>query len=249
MLYYEFAPLKEDYKTIIVSVTEIEKALTPKPSFVTELEPKKKANTYWVWNLIENIIFANINQWEEFARKEIEICRRMMNPSRMKYYSPSWVEDKQFQRLYDWLDQLIPLSKQYEAIGLYDIRNLRSAVEIDFSGYKVILTGEIDWWMDGVALFDCKTAKKKWDEAEKRESECYQGRFYPWFQFLAHPEVDTLAFSYLVFTKQKTIQHQNITRFVTREEAEGFVKQKLYEYLLWVHKGEIETTENSLDRM
>ena len=48
MLYKEFAPLKEDYKTIIVSVTEIEKALTPKPSFVTELPPKKKANTYWV---------------------------------------------------------------------------------------------------------------------------------------------------------------------------------------------------------
>lgn len=249
MLYKEFAPLKEDYKTIIVSVTEIEKALTPTPSFVTELSPKKKANTYWVWNLIENIIFANINQWEEFARKEIEICKRMMNPERMKYYSPSWVEDKQFQRLYDWLDQLIPLSKPYEALGMYDIRNLRSAVEVDFSGYKVILTGEIDWWMDGVALFDCKTAKKKWNETEKRELECYQGRFYPWFQFLAHPDVDTLAFSYLIFTKQKTIQHQNITHMVTREEAEEFVKQKLYEYLLWVHKGEIETTENSLLRM
>ena len=249
MLYKEFAPLKEDYKTIIVSVTEIEKALTPKPSFVTELPPKKKANTYWVWNLIENIIFANINQWEEFARKEIEICRRMMNPERMKYYSPSWALDNQFQRLYDGLDQLIPLSKPYEALGMYDIRNLRSAVEVDFSGYKVILTGEIDWGMDGVALFDCKTAKKKWNENEKWEFECYQGRFYPWFQFLAHPDVDTLAFSYLVFTKQKTIQHQNITHMVTREEAEGFVKQKLYEYLLWVHKGEIETTENSLERM
>ena len=249
MLYKEFAPLKEDYKTIIVSVTEIEKALTPTPSFVTELAPKKKANTYRMGNLIENIIFANINQGEEAARKEIEICRRMMNPERMRYYSPSWVEDKQFQRLYDWLDQLIPLSKQYEAIGLYDIRNLRSAVEVDFSWYKVILTGEIDWWMDGVALFDCKTAKKKRDEKEKRELECYQGRFYPWFQFLAHPEVDTISFSYLVFTKQKKIQHQNITHFVTKEEAEEFVKDKLYNYLLWVHKGEIETTEWSLDRM
>jgi hypothetical protein len=31
---------------------------------------------------------------------------------------------------------------------MYDIRNLRSAVEVDFSGYKIILTGEIDWGMD-----------------------------------------------------------------------------------------------------
>ena len=249
MLYHCFAPLKEDYRTIIVSVTEIEKALTPTPSFVTELEPKKKANTYRMGNLIENIIFANINQWEEAAQREIEVCRRMMNPERMRYFSPSWVEDKQFQRLYDWLEQLIPLSKPYEAIGLYDIRNLRSAVEVDFSWFKVILTWEIDWWMDGELLFDCKTAKKKRNEKEKRDNECYQGRFYPWFQFLAHPEVDTIAFSYLIFTKQKTIQHQNITRMVTREEAEEFVKQKLYEYLLWVHNGNIEATENSLDRM
>ena len=249
MLYHCFAPLKEDYKTIIVSVTEIEKALTPTPSFVTELEPKKKANTYRMGNLVENIIFANINQWQEAAQREIEVCRRMMNPERMRYFSPSWVEDKQFQFLYDWLEQLIPLSKTYEAIGLYDIRNLRSAVEVDFSWFKVILTWEIDWWMDGVALFDCKTAKKKRNENEKRQFECFQGRFYPWFQFLAHPEVETISFSYLIFTKQKTIQHQNITRMVTREEAEEFVKSKLYDYLLWVHNGEYEATEDSLLRM
>ena len=249
MLYHQFAPLKEDYKTIIVSVTEIEKALVPTPPFVGELEPKKKANTYWIWNLVENIVFARINQWVDAAQHQIEIARSMMNPERMKYFSSSWDEDKQFQRLYNWLEQLIPLAEQYEAIGMYDIRNLRSAVEIDFSGYKIILTGEIDWWMDWSMLFDCKTAKKKWNETEKRELWCYQWRFYPWFQFLQHPEIDVISFSYLVFTKQKKIQHQNITHIIKRDEAEQFVKEKLYEYLVWVHEGNIETTENSLDRM
>lgn len=249
MLYYQFAPLKEDYKTIIVSVTEIEKALVPTPSFVQELEPKKKANTYWVWNLVENIVFARINQWVEAAQHQIEIARSMMNPERMKYYSSSGVEDKQFQRLYDWLEQLIPLAEQYEAIWLYDIRSLRSAVEVDYSWFKIILTWEIDWGMDWNALFDCKTAKKKRDEGEKWGEWCFQWRFYPWFQFLQHPEIDSIAFSYLVFTKQKKIQHQNITHIITREEAEAFVKDKLYDYLLGVHKWEIETTESSLDRM
>lgn len=249
MLYHQFAPLKEKYETIIVSVTEIEKALVPTPSFVQELEPKKKANTYWVWNLVENIVFARINQWAEAAQHQIELARSMMNPERMRYFSSSWVEDKQFRRLYDWLEQLIPLSEQYEAIGSYDIRNLRSAVEVDFSGYKIILTWEIDWWIDWEMLFDCKTAKKKWDENEKWNEGCYQWRFYPWFQFLQHPELDMIAFSYLVFTKQKTIQHQNITHIIKRDEAEQFVKEKLYDYLLWVHKGNIQTTESSLDRM
>lgn len=249
MLYKQLAPLKEDYKTIIVSVTEIEKALVPTPSFVWELEPKKKANTFWVGNLVEDIVFANINQGEEAAQKQIEICRRLMNPERMKYYSTSGVEDKQFSWLYDWLEQLIPLSAEYRMPWEYDIRNLRSAVEVDFSGYKVILTWEIDWGIDGQMLFDCKTSKKKWDENEKREFGCYQWRFYPWFQFLAHPEVENIAFSYLVFTKQKTIQHQNITHIVTRQQAEDFVKEKLYQYLLWVHKWEIEASEGSLDRM
>ena len=118
MLYHCFAPLKPEYKTIIVSVTEIEKALVPTPSFVQELEPKKKANTYWVWNLVENIVFARVNQWVEAAQHQIEIARAMMNPERMKYYSNSWVEDRQFIWLYDWLEQLIPLSEPYEAKGM-----------------------------------------------------------------------------------------------------------------------------------
>jgi hypothetical protein len=60
MLFKEYAPLKEDYKTIIVSITEIEKALVPASPFVGELEPKKKANTYWVGSLIENLFWSRI---------------------------------------------------------------------------------------------------------------------------------------------------------------------------------------------
>lgn len=249
MLYKEFHSLREDYKTIIVSVTEIEKALVPTPPFVWELEPKKKANTYWVWNLIENIVFARINQWEGAALKEIEICRGMMDPERMRYYTSSGTEDKQFKRLYDWLEQLIPLTNDYVAIGCYDMRNLRSLVEVDYSWFKVILSGELDWGIDWQMLFDCKTAKKKRDEKEKREFGCYQARYYSWFQFLQHPELEEIPFTYLVFTKQKTIQKQEITHIIKRQEAEDFVKNTLYQYLLWVHKWDIETTEWSLERM
>lgn len=248
MLYKQFAPLKEDYKTIIVSVTEIEKALVPTPSFVWELEPKKKANTFWVGSLIEDIVWARIQYWQEAAMRQVEICRKMMNPERMRYYSPSWVEDKQFRRVYDWLEQIVESAWQYEALWLYDIRSLRSMAEIDFSWFKVILSGEIDFWFDGQALFDCKSSKKKrWND--KYELGCFQWRFYPWFQFLMHPEIEDISFSYLIRTKQAKPQHQNITNIITRKEADDFVKDKLYQYLLKVHDGEIQPTEGSLDRM
>lgn len=249
MLYYEFHPLKEDYETIIVSVTELEKALNPTPDFMQIKDKKKLANTFWVGNLVEDIVFRHIQNWEEDAVKQIALVRQMMNKERMRYFSPSWEEDKQFQFLYDWLEQLISLTKEFCAPWTFDIRNLRSAVEIDFSWYKVILTWEIDWWVDGSYLFDCKTAKTKWKEDEKRETSCYQARFYSWFQFLMHPEITHMAFSYLVFTKQKKIQFQNITHILDRQECEEFVKDKLVQYLTKVKQGEIEVSDGSLDRM
>lgn len=249
MLFKEFAPLKEDYKTIIVSITEIEKALVPTPPFVGELEPKKKANTYWVGSLIENLFWSRIQYWQEYAQKQIEITRRMMNPERMKYYSPSGVLDKQFERVYNWLEKIVALAVPYEAIWMYDLRSVRNMVEVHYSWYRVIVSWELDRGIDGVALYDAKSAKKKWNEKEKREFGCYQARFYSRMQFLQNPDLEEIPFSYLVITKQATPQLQDITHIIKRQEAEDFVKDKLYQYLLGVHKWEIETTEWSLERM
>ena len=249
MLYKEFHPLKENYETLIVSVTEIEKALNITPDYMQIKDKKKLANTFWVWNLVENIVWNRIYKWVEAAQHEIEITRRLMNPERMKYYSPSWTEDKQFQWLYDWLEQLITLAEPYEAIGVYDIRSLRSALEIDFSWYKVVITGEIDWGIDWVALYDCKTAKSKWNTDEKWLTGCYQARYYSYMQFLAHPDLKEIPFTYLVFTKQKKIQLQEFKVNITREEAESFVKMTLMEYLTQVKKWDIVPSEDSLDRM
>jgi hypothetical protein len=87
-----------------------------------------------------------------------------------------------------------------------------------------------------VALYDAKSAKKKWNEKEKWEFGCYQARFYSRMQFLQNPDLEEIPFSYLVVTKQATPQLQDITHIVKRQEAEDFVKDKLYQYLLGVHK-------------
>lgn len=249
MLYYELRPLKENYETIICSVTEIEKALNPTPDYMQIKDKKKMANTFRVGNLVEDIVWARIQRWEESARHQIEIARKLMNKDRMHYFSPSWVEDKQFQFLYDWLDQLVALAEPYEAIGCYDLRNLRSALELDCSWYKVIVTWEVDWGIDWEAIFDCKTAKTKWNTNEKWLTGCYQARYYSFMQMLAHPWLEEIPFTYLIFTKQKKIQLQEFKVNITKEEALGFIKMTMKEYLTQLKQWNIEASDDSIFRM
>lgn len=98
-------------------------------------------------------------------------------------------------------------------------------------------------------LWDVKTAKKAWNEEEKWQFGCYQARFYSWMQFLAHPEAEKIAFSYIIFIKNKKLKLQNITHILTKDECETFVWDKLKEYLTKVHSGEIQSSEEALDRL
>ena len=245
MLYKEIRPLKEDYETIVISVTEIEKALCPSP-FVCK-DPKKSANIFWVGSLVEDIVWATISKGKEYWLEQCDIIRKYMDKNHMKYYTSSWNEDKQMQWLYDWLEQIVELACPYQA--QYELRNFRMLCELDCSSYKVILSWELDWWMDWVAIWDCKTAWKKWNEEEKWLTSCFQWRFYPFMQMLAHPEVNEMWFNYRVFTKQKTIQLQKLEKIVTREECEQFVKEKLYEYLKRLKEWSLECNSTVIERM
>ena len=68
-------------------------------------------------------------------------------------------------------------------------------------------------------------------------------------QFLSHPEVEKISFTYLVFIKNAKPKLQDITHILTREECEAFVWDRLKEYLTKVHNGEIKTSEEALDRL
>lgn len=247
MLYYEFHKLKPEYETLTLSVTEIEKWLNPQPANRQIKDPKKKANTFWVWHIVEDIVWTTISQWEEEWLMACRRWRQYMNPDRMKYFTPSWVEDKQFQWLYDWLEQIVEHVKDRHWV--YDLRNARAMVEIDYSWYKILLSGECDWWIDGCCLWDCKTAKQKWDPVMRQLEWCYQARYYSWMQMLAHPEVNEIDFNYRIFTKQKKIQFQEMPMHLTREWATEFVKTSLFEYLKQLKKWDIQYEDSSLDRM
>lgn len=245
MLKYTLRPLKEEYETIVVSVTEIEKALNP--SQFTCKDPKKMANIFWVGSLVEDIVFATISKWKEYWLEQCKIAREYMDKNNMKYSTLSWKPDKQMEFLYDWLEQIVEHTRPFEA--QYDMRNFRMLCELECSSYKVILSWELDWWMDWVAIWDCKTAWQKWKEDEKRWQWCYQWRFYPFMQMLAHPDVNEMAFNYWIFTKQKTIQFQQMEHIVTRKECERFVKEKIYEYLKLLKEWVLENKTTVLERM
>lgn len=249
MLYHCFAPLKPEYETIVVSPTELEKALVPTPEFMKQSDIKKQACTFWAGNIVEDIVWNTISKWREAWLEKCKVWRWYMNPDRMKFYSSSWTEDRQYGRLYDWLEQIVELAMPYYWWDVYNLRSHNSLVEIDASGYKVICKGECDWAIDGDYIYDCKTAKQARKEDEMWETKCFQARFYPWMQFLAHPDKESISFSYLVFQKNKKIKLQDITHTLTREECETFVWDKLKEYLTKVKAWEIQTSEWALDRL
>lgn len=249
MLYHCFAELKPDYQTIVISPSTLEKELAPKSPFITEQETKKKASTFWIGNIVEDIVWITITQWKEAGYAKCKIWREYINPNRMEFFSASWVQDKSYLRMYEGLEQVVDLAMEYYGWDIYNLRSHNSLVEIDASWYKVLLKWECDFWVDGEALWDVKTAKKAWNEEEKRSFWCYQARFYSWMQFLAHPTIENIAFSYIIFIKNKKIKLQNMTHILTREECETFVRDRLKEYLTKVHNGEIKTSEEALDRM
>lgn len=245
MLYKELWPLKENYETIILSVTEIEKALSPNKYSSTD--EVKMSNIFWAWHLVEQIVWATISKWKEYWLEQCELVRKYMDTERMKYYSTSWKLDKQFEFLYNWLEQIVEHTWPFEA--WYDMRNFRMFAELDCSSYKVIISWEVDWALDWVAIWDCKTAWSKWDEEEKWATSCYQARFYPFMMMLANPDVDEIAFNYRIFSKQKTIQFQRVEHILSREECEKFVKEKLFEYLKRLKEWTLENRTTVLDRI
>lgn len=248
MLYHCFAELKPDYETIVISPSTLEKELAPKNPFVTEQETKKKASTFWLWNIIEDIVRVTITKWKEAGYDKCRVWREYMNPERMRFYSSSGTEDKTFKRVYDGLEKYVDLAMPYYGGDIYNLRSHNSLVEIDASGYKVILKWECDWAIDWEYVYDCKTSKSAWKD-EKRELGCYQARFYSWMQFLAHPDLESISFSYLVFIKNAKPKLQEIKHILTREECETFVWDRLKEYLTKVHSWEIKTSEEALDRL
>lgn len=247
MLYHSFAELKPEYETIVISPSTLEKELAPKNPFVTEQETKKKAATFWLGNIVEDIVRVTITKWKEAGYAKCNLRREYMNPSRMEFYSSWWTLDTQFKRMYDWLEQVVDLAMPYYGGDVYNLRSHNSLVEIDASWYKVILKWECDRGIDGEYLYDCKTAKSA--RKDKRNEGCYQARFYSWMQFLSHPELESISFTYLVFIKNKKMKLQDITHTLTKAECETFVRDRLKEYLTKVHNGEIKTSEEALDRL
>lgn len=249
MLQYCFAPLKPEYETIVISPTELERVLVPTPSFIKPQEIKKQACTFWMWNMVEDIVWATVSKGRDAWVEKCKIWRQYVHPDMMQFYSPKWELDKQFEWLVDWLEQVVDLSMPYYWWDIYNLRSHNALVEIEASWYKVICKWELDFWIDWEALYDVKTAKQKWDEWEMRDMKCFQARFYSWMQFLAHPEKENISFSYLIYQKNKKIKLQDMTHILTREECEKFVWDKLKEYLTKVHSWEIIPSEWALERL
>ena len=246
MLQYEFAPLKDDYQIIMLSPSELEAALVP--SMFVQEDVRKRFLTLQMWHMCEAIAWATIsNDTDDYARHLCEVTRSYLNPDFMHFYSQSsWKEDKKFIRLYEWLEQIIDLYRPYRSV--YDLRNYSAWVEINLSGYNILCSGEIDWWVNWYHLYDNKTASSRRDIEARRAVNNFQARAYSWMNMLAN-DINQIDFTYLITVKNKKLVLQETTRTLTREECEKFMYDKLYQYCLKLHNWEIENNSTLFNRM
>lgn len=245
MLYKEFAPLKEDYQLITVSPSELESVL--QPVAYTSPDERKRFLTLQIGHMAEAIAWAVIsNDTDDMAEHLIDITRKYLDKERMRFFTPWGAEDKKFVWFYEGMEQLIDLYKPYR--WTYDLRNYRAWIEIDFSWYKILLSGEIDWWVNGYHLFDNKTASTKRNLDEKRTFNCFQARIYSRMNMLAN-DIDKIDFTYLIYVKNKKFILQEMTHTLTRDECEQFVYDKLYQYCLGLKQWTIKDESTVMQRM
>lgn len=245
MLYKKFAELKSDYEIITVSPSELESKMVP--SMFQMTDERKRFLTLEVWHMCEAIAWAVVsNDSDDMAKHLIDVTRSFLDRERMHFYEKNWKEDKQFLFLYDWLEQLIPLYTPYK--NTYDLRNYRTWVEIDFSWYKILLTGEVDFWINWYHLFDNKTSKQRRDLEARRAVNCRQSRFYSRMNMLAN-DIDKIDFTYLIYVKNKKFILQEMTHTLTRDECEQFVYDKLYQYCLGLKQWTIKDESTVMQRM
>lgn len=187
-----------------------------------------KAETMTMWDRIHDIVQYTMMMWEE---KWLEVVEQHIKE--LKTLWPYHYED-QYRWFTTWSAyQYVELAKQYTC---QKIEQKRTAI-IDFSWYQVYFSWSSDaedknidvWWDTYGQIVDIKSSRAKWkqEQADNERQKYYYTLlkcFYEW--------LDWCKFSYNIYTKQKTVQHQVFEYLISYEEAFNVTKNDLKFYIM-----------------
>lgn len=225
--------LKDDYKTIVVSATQLQNHLSPFMHSIEDVEEQEEVFSYG--DLVEQIRSATISGT---TRQEAEE-RWRFKAEQIRDYLLAWawhwkrdVKKKEYLWLTDNCHKIVDYCLEYELrVPQRDMFNFRSKIAIECRSYKVILSWEYDAWVTWSMMADCKSAWKLWDE--EKISTRRQNIYYPLISMVHNDEPDdaVMSFSFQIFSKHKKMQFQQINSLITFERAKEILKEDLTIYL------------------
>lgn len=232
LLFNDKRKLKEDYKTITVSATELQRFLFPPMYTIDDKEVMEEVFTYW--DYVEQIWNATIRWRTEQEAREWWYAVADYVKSVILSWDRKRDEDKK--KDFEWLAlncrNIVDLTIKN---WLHEIDrltyNFRQKIAIEAWWYKVILSWEYDAAQPGMFIADCKTAWTKWDDQKINNSR--QKVYYPLMDmhYAWASDDDTIVFSYQIFTKHKKTQFQFEMSEITYWEAKKILEEDLFKYL------------------
>lgn len=246
MKHIVFTEPKEKQVEIELRCSMLNQYLNPSPFEFKDMDNKVECMN--LWDRYHSVYQATILLWKD---KWIKCYERHVRE--LKNMMP-FIREKEMQWFMEWGMQIIEhacerfndptnqLEKNEDKLYCECVEEKRQII-IDFSWYKINMSwtsdadcgnlpidkNDVDWVEERWHMIDIKSAWSKWTQ-EKADEE-RQKYYYTYLKCILE-WLPWCRFDYHILTKQKKIQFQEFTYFITLEEAEKVLKQDLKLFIL-----------------
>lgn len=230
-----FRPLKDEYQTILIRCTTLEKFVNP-PEFIVK-DPRRLDDIFAMWTQVHEICH---NMATKQKYRDAEKALYVMT-------EPSIPEDEEHRKIIDkrikeaeWIIWNIPkykeILKYYDIIGNYKSYEQTFQIEIECSWYLVILQGTMDAELMNDELLDYKTASTMYtEEMVKKKRQQY---YYTVLHNVVNETEQDKYFTYLCITKHKKAQHWAFRTHCDYQDSINILKRDLKAYLIRLKEDE-----------
>jgi hypothetical protein len=216
--------------------------LNPSPYEFKDMD--NKVECMWLGDRFHSCLQATMLMWRDkwlrTANRHIKELENMMPFTREKeveFFIRWWAHQLVDYVCEEFRDPMTDVNSDWFVCEYVEEKR---QIIIDFSWYKINFswTSDADLasimyeWQERWHMKDIKSAWSKWSQ-EKADSE--RQKYYYVFLKCILEWLPWCRFDYDIYTKQKKVQHQSFTYYITKEEAEKVLKQDLKLFILDNH--------------
>lgn len=212
-------PLQTEFRHIKLRSSELNSYFY---EWYTQNNPLSSAEICLAWDIIHSIIQHSM-LWIDVNVSYYESVVNSLRP---------WTREKELWWLLDnietYKNQWIERWKKYWT----DVMEIKYTVFIEYWQFLIEFSWTYDLWNTRAwHLFDIKSSwsKRKDDKRDEQRQQDY----YTFLKWIATNNYDDSDFTYLIATKQKKPQFQELTRTLTFENAQKRLKNDIESFISW----------------